>query len=1087
MSVSYNTANKSTWQTGQTTRSCSVNCSGTYRYAVAFAMSFGALPTSVTYDGVSMTLLDSYSGQTSSGFYFGAYGLQNPNTGTKTVTATWGSSQECWLGVSVVNSSSADITVKGTAKNSGHSTYPDMSATLTTATGDMVLSSCSQYDTDEYGEGYAPAVTLGTVQSFSSIVGPSSNGGAIGGYKGGGASSTTTNFGSDASGTLDWVVLAVALTDAGGGGSTDLTVQNSSSTHTSENVVLTQQHTLAVADTASTHTSENLSLDNNITLSIDASSTDSASENVVLVENPTLVVAATSSVHASEIFALTQDHQLVVADTANTHTSQNVALGGIPPAGDITGFDCAVGTNALAVRNVIYDGSDKTSSGFEVQWRAAVNGGSYGSWTSSGEPNAVNNWPFQIGGSWSPGDIITVQLRTSNDAGLGSSSAELSFKLHESWHRTGVKPGYTVGTTLGTSKGYAANGWDVVAPTHYEGTLTVPSGAQDSAVFVALDTSYAQPNNEIGWTNDVTYNGTPVTKIISHGEISPGVTEGAGIRREGDGGFEAFLETGFSAGGHTLEFDWVDPLDQRSLEFVALIMLHVHQSTPLGGQRLRLWPNTDQSGNDGVDDVGTFGSDDFSVSTNTRFTIPSVAASLDEFVLSVAGFYGSGGNTAGTWSGNNFGEAAVGSDWSAGNNSTPRPGTSPNFNGPFTTGLTMFAGDGNVGQQVAISVADFDDCAPSFPLHDQVWRNLTTFSVYWASGYAITFRPTPEMISSAAVTLATTEQVNWQCATEVNHGRILSAITLQSDPVPTAAQIRDEIDGTSTTTAYTGAWLATDTKIPTNGEVPAAGGTFTDTITSTQAPGDYRLSLVYETWQGALSQYDNLGTAQAVNFTITDNTLSPSSTSTSHTSANVALTQVHNLTVQNTGIGHTSQTVTVEQFHQLVVQDSLTTHSSPNFALMEVTGTAAGTVEAVRGVAFNPEGFEWRLFDVSGDAWTDYTADLVYTAGGTGAGQLTTVTGSASGTHVYSVGTLQEITGDATGLVVENVEAYGVGVLELIVGSADGFTAESLDLTGTAVGVVELVSAGAEGRISWEGWLPAEGPLDPVWTSEDAA
>ena len=1086
MSVSYNTANKSTWQTGQTTRSCSVNCSGTYRYAVAFAMSFGALPTSVKYDGVDMTLLDSYSGQTSSGFYFGAYGLQNPNTGTKTVTATWGSSQECWLGVSVVNSSSADITVKGTAKNSGHSTYPDMSATLTTATGDMVLSSCSQYDTDEYGEGYAPAVTSGTVQAFSSIVGPSSNGGAIGGYKGGGASSTTTNFGSDASGTLDWVVLAVALTDAGGGGATDLTVQNSSSAHTSENVALTQQHTLAVADTASTHTSENLSLDNNSTLSIDASSTDSASENVVLVQNPTLVVAATSSAHTSEIFALTQDHQLVVADTANTHTSQNVALGGIPPAGDITGFDCAVGTDALAVRNVIYDGSDKTSSGFEVQWRAAVNGGSYGSWTSSGEPNAVNNWPFLIGGSWSPGDIIKVQLRTSNDAGLCSSSAELSFKLHESWHRTGVKPGYTVGTTLGTSKGYAANGWDVVAPQHYEGTLTVQSGSNYNAVFVALDTSYVKPIGPSypGYHNDVTYDGVDVTKIISHSAITAD-------RRDGSGGFEAYLKTGFSTGAHLMEFDWTTPQSQRSLEFVALVMKQVNQTTPMGGQRLRLWGNLNEAGNDGVDDLGTtyepILSDDVSVSTNTRFTIPSVSVSYDEFALSVVGFYGSGGAGTGVLGYNSFGEAAPGSNWSAGNNSTPRPGTSPNFNGPFTTGLTMFAGDGNNGQQVAISAADYDDIAPTLPLHDMVWRNLTTYTSYYVSGYAITFRPTPEMISSAAVTLATTEQVNWQCATEVNHGRILSAITLQSDPAPTAAQIRDEIDGTSTTTAYTGAWLATDTKIPTNGEVPAAGGTFTDTITSTQAPGDYRLSLVYETWQGALSQYDNLGTAQAVNFTITDNTLSPSSTSTSHTSANVALTQVHNLTVQNTGIGHTSQTVTVEQFHQLVVQDSLTTHSSPNFALMEVTGTAAGTVEAVRGMAFNPEGFEWRLFDVSGDAWTDYTANLVYTAGGTGAGQLTAVTGSASGLQTYAIGTLESITGDASGVVLESTVGYGIGVLPGIEGSADGFTVESLDLTGTVDGVMELVSASAEGRISWEGWLPAEGPLDPVWTPEDAA
>ncbi|MGE0289683.1 MAG: hypothetical protein AB7I42_25665 [Bradyrhizobium sp.] len=835
MSVTYS-ADADTNIASSTTRSVSVNiASGSYTAHVAWAVSDEELPSSVTCDGHAMTLVDSWVNQ--NGWWIGEYFYADAGTGAKTILATWPDSQpNIYLAAQGVSSNTGPIEVRDFNKAVDLYTA---SASCDSSVDDLLLAFGWGHAISEYGEGYTLYSANGGVNRTNVLNG--------GGYlsslstsKAGSSGTASNGFSMFYDSDLPRIfTMVLSLSDSGAGGGAGAELEGAAAGQASGTGSLTTGIPLAGAAAGQ------------------ATATGDLGGAAAQLEGG-------ASGQATGAGDLTTG--IPLAGAAAGQATATGGLAGDPPNGDVT-FDCAVGTETLALRNVTYDGDDAGSGGFRIQVDYKIGAGSYVGWQNVTEDNILNNWPFEFGEGISEGDYVTVKLRAANDGGPGAETAEQVYRTHEDWHRTGVKPGYTVGTTLANSKGYAANGWDVVSPTHYEGTLTVPTGAQDSAVFVALDTSYAQPNNEIGWTNDVTYNGTPVTKIISHGEISPGVTEGAGIRREGDGGFEAFLETGFSAGGHTLEFDWVDPLDQRSLEFVALIMLHVHQSIPLGGQRLRLWPNTDQSGNNGVDDVGTFGSDDFSVSTNTRFTIPSVAASLDEFVLSVAGFYGSGGNTSGTWSGNNFGEAAVGSDWSAGNNSTPRPGTSPNFNGPFTTGLTMFAGDGNVGQQVAISVADFDDCAPSFPLHDQVWRNLTTFSVHWASGYAIAIRPSPNMVHTLSAPIANTSAIGWQCTSECNHGRILVAVTAQSDSEPTAAQIQSQIN--NATSDYSGTFLLTDTRVLAEGDLAATGGTVTDTAAGVAA-GSQRLTLVYEGQQAFEGGTADLGDPVSINMTVNE-------------------------------------------------------------------------------------------------------------------------------------------------------------------------------------------------------------------------
>lgn len=260
----------------------------------------------------------------------------------------------------------------------------------------------------------------------------------------------------------------------------------------------------------------------------------------------------------------------------------------------------------------------------------------------------------------------------------------------------------------------------------------------------------------------------------------------------------------------------------------------------------------------------------------------------------------------------------------------------------------MFAGDGNVGQQVAISVADFDDCAPSFPLHDQVWRNLTSFNAYWASGYAIALRPSPNMISSLSVTSASTGSINWQCAIECNHSSVMLAVYDDADPDPTAQQLWDEIYGTGSD--YSGTLLIVDEHALASGDVSATGGTISDSLAGL-AFGDYKLAAAYVNWQGQVNPTNNLGDVLVDSFSITDVDLTIANTSTSHASENLDLTQVYILAIDSTSTAHASDNLDLTQDHTLAIDGSSTGNLSPNVSLgVPSEGGGGGTIGFISNI-----------------------------------------------------------------------------------------------------------------------------------------
>lgn len=920
MSVSYNASGKSTWQTGQTTRTATVNCSGTYRYAVAVAMSFGALPTSVKYDGVDMTLLDSWSGETGSGFYIALYGLAQPNTGSKSVVATWGSSQECFLGVSVGSSSSAAITLKDTGKGSGHSTYPAMSATADSATGDLALGACFQYDTDEYGEGYAPAVTAGTITTFTSTVGPSSNGGGIGGYKAGGSSSTTLDFVSDASGTLDWVAVLATITDAGGGGgSTDLTVANSSTGHSSDNLALTQVHNITVADTSTSHASENVVLTlGGVDLSIADTSTDHTSENVVLVEIPTLVVADTATGHASENLDLTQDHTLAIANTSTSHASQNITLDGVSPIGDLT-FDCAAGHNALAIRGIAYDGGDETSSGFKLQYNTSTDGGdNWDGWTDFDDDYQyyLEDTPQGIGGSWSAGDVITVKLRAVNDSGNGDETAPQSYKLHETWHRTGARR-YNPSTTVG----FAAAGYDVTTVSTMSGPLT--TGGTDRLVLAFHDTAYGEPVSDPDtYLHDFSYAGDAAVKHRTYFDPS-------GRRGPYAGGDELFYLTNPDTGQNTGQFTWTNPTSgQRSTWMVVTALELIEQNSPIAATKMRMATGAQSNSaypgiSDGYQQDATY--DNYDDSQYMSLHVRDVPASYDELILSFNGTYGQSDYTGATDQ-NEFGEAGTtGASWSSQTSSGPRNVVKT----PYDSNLVPYAGCGAGAEDYVRAAAYLPGTIPSdMPLHIQRWKESVEEG--WGAIMAVVLRPSPNMISSLSVTSASTGSINWQCTTKCNHSSVMLAVYDDADPDPTAQQLWDEIYGAGSD--YSGTLLIVDEHALTNGDVSATGGTISDSLAGL-AFGDYKLAAAYVNWQGQVNPTNNLGDVLVDSFSITDVDLAIANTSTGHTSENLDLTQVSILAIDSTSTAHASDNLDLTQDHTLAIDGSSTGNLSPNVTL----------------------------------------------------------------------------------------------------------------------------------------------------------
>jgi hypothetical protein len=109
-------------------------------------------------------------------------------------------------------------------------------------------------------------------------------------------------------------------------GSAELTVSNSSHSHSSDSPTLTQKYTLSVDNATHGHSSGNITLTQKHTLSVDNSSHDHSSENITLVEDFLLTVSNSSHDHSSENVVLTQKHTLAVDNASNAHSSETPTL-----------------------------------------------------------------------------------------------------------------------------------------------------------------------------------------------------------------------------------------------------------------------------------------------------------------------------------------------------------------------------------------------------------------------------------------------------------------------------------------------------------------------------------------------------------------------------------------------------------------------------------------------------------------------------------------------------------------------------------------------------------------------------------------
>ncbi len=846
MGAVYNARNKTTFA-GATTKSCSVNCSGTHRFAIAHAISDEELPSSVTYGGVAMTLLDSYSNQ--NGWWIGEYVLQDPATGAQTVLATWPDAQpNCWLGVEVLSSSAAAITVEDYAKNvaTALAEFGFVDATCDSTSGQIAVGLAFTFDVGAYGEGYVASLT-GSGNTNTAQDGDGNRGVTQGTLAVSGASVAATCLTNNSSGNTTGYAFVVSLTDAGGGGAAAELEGDAAATAT------------ATGD-----------LDTGIPLSGAAAGAATASGDIALPGAALEGDAAAESAAAGDL-----DTGIPLSGSAAAQATATGGLAGDPPEGEVT-FDCAVGHDALALRNMSYDGADTGSGGFRLQYAYAINAGSYSAWQDMTLGSyagfawswyLTGQWPFQFnddGDPFTPGDKISVKMRAANDGGSGLPSDEKTFRLHEDWHRTGTKR-YKPSAGVG----HAAAMWDVVATNPIQGPLT--TAGTDCAVFAGTSVAYgaAGDDPEDALVHTFSYDGVQATKLWSYPSAP---ASGDTLRDEngGCGGTEGFIITaadGFAVGAKTARFDWVDPTDARSLAFCVQAMSFVHQASPIASFKTRKAP-VDYVEVDapvaGVNIALDATYDDQVENSNYNFHNPDIPASYDELILSYHETYGSIDTDATSGSvANSPGQASSG--WTGGGATSPRRLHDHNPMSP-TTNLTYHCGAG-AGQEDYNGLALWDDGAipQSMPLHTQ--RYYYGLIHDWGSITGIAIRPSPNMVHTPSAPIANTSAIGWQCTSECNHGRILVAVTAQSDPEPTGPQVQSQINNASSD--YSGTFLLVDAKTLSEGDVAATGGTVTDAAAGVTV-GARRLTLVYESQQAFEGGTADLATPVHLNITVTE-------------------------------------------------------------------------------------------------------------------------------------------------------------------------------------------------------------------------
>ena len=265
---------------------------------------------SVTYNGTSATSLAKRHSNDNTVGYVEKFVLINPDSGTHDIVATLSAAAHSIIvgGKSYAGASQtlADYTGSVVSAVSGTG---NPSVNITTTSSDSLVDDCAcngsaitavganqtQRWTEEFDHGTAAGVAAGSTEP-------------------GNSGTVTMSW----SASDDWAaIIAVEVLPSAGGGAVDLVIQNAAHAVSSDNVALTQVHSLAVADAAHAVSSANVALTGAGDLEIQDAAHAVSSGNV----------------------ALTQDHDLVVADAAHAVSSDNVDLEENAPGTEYRLFD----------------------------------------------------------------------------------------------------------------------------------------------------------------------------------------------------------------------------------------------------------------------------------------------------------------------------------------------------------------------------------------------------------------------------------------------------------------------------------------------------------------------------------------------------------------------------------------------------------------------------------------------------------------------------------------------------------------------------------------------------------------------------
>lgn len=110
------------------------------------------------------------------------------------------------------------------------------------------------------------------------------------------------------------------------GGVVDLVVQDTTHTHTAENVSVTQVHELVVQSASHAHAADNVAVTQVHLLQVQDAVHSHAADNVVVAQTHVLAVQDANHEHSAEQPTLTQVHNLAVENASHSHSADNVAV-----------------------------------------------------------------------------------------------------------------------------------------------------------------------------------------------------------------------------------------------------------------------------------------------------------------------------------------------------------------------------------------------------------------------------------------------------------------------------------------------------------------------------------------------------------------------------------------------------------------------------------------------------------------------------------------------------------------------------------------------------------------------------------------